>query len=138
MAALTADKAIIERATGKDFNAKLKAAVKVFKGALIMLETATGLYKPAVSAAGQTHALVAEEFGDNTNGSGGAIAVKAREGVFCFLNPASLTATSIGVLAYAVDSQSVNATSASQSIVGCIVDVDADGVWVDLSKKVAG
>lgn len=135
MTALAADRYNATRRLGLDFVFPIKAGVKIYTGALVVIETATGFAKPGVSAAGLICVGVAQETKDNTLGANGALTVAVKHGTYPFSNPAALTATSIGVPAYIVDDQSVNAIATAQSLAGMIVDVNTEGLWVDTYRK---
>lgn len=133
MAALTADRYTDER-LGRDFYFPVKAATKIYAGSIVVLD-GSGWAKPGVGASGLVCVGIAQAFVDNTIGAAanGSQFVKVRFGTFKLGNPAMLTKTSIGGIAYVVDDNNVNATSSSQSLAGIIVDVDGDGqLWVSI------
>jgi len=74
---------------------------------------------------------------DNSAGADGAAKGSVRRGCYQFANSAGadqITLASVGDSAYVVDNQTVAKTSATNTrpVAGKIVDVDADGVWIDI------
>jgi hypothetical protein len=135
MAALTKDRNTPLRA-GEEFSFGVATNAKIYAGALIVLN-ATGFAAPATAAAGLKAVGVAQEFVDNTGGADGAKTVKVRAGLFRFAGDGTVTAPDIGKLAYAVDDQTVadNDNAGARSAAGAILDVDADGVWVEVGAR---
>lgn len=64
----------------------VKANVKIFAGALLVKETATGLVQPCTAGSGLELAGRAEYAIDNTGGADGAKRVAVRRGVFKYLS----------------------------------------------------
>ncbi len=112
------------------------ATTKIYGGSIVMLDS-SGNAAPATAASGLICAGCAEEQVDNSSGSAGDLKVKVRKGTRRFANGASITKADIGDLAFALDDQTVGKTGTSRSAVGRIVDVDSDGVWVDMDDVVA-
>lgn len=136
MTALAADRNTPTR-DGKDFVHPVKAAVKIFAGALVALD-ASGDAAPGSTATGLVAAGRAEEQVDNSAGDDGDLTVRVSKGVFRYANSASgdlITRAEIGDDCYIVDDQTVAKTSATdtRSIAGKIVDVDSLGVWVEFN-----
>lgn len=133
--ALTADRDTPERA-GVDFSFPVAAATKIYAGALVALNAA-GDAVPGATATTLTAVGRADEQVDNT-GAAGAKTVAVRKGVFRFDNSAAgdaITKAEIGDSAYIVDDETVAGTdgTGTRSVAGTIVDVDADGVWVEIA-----
>ncbi len=130
MAALTADRNTPSR-DGISFEIPLAANVKVFAGALVCTDAA-GNATPGATATTLKGAGRAEEAVDNTGGAAGDVAVLVKRGVYRFANAGDVTRAHIRASAYAVDDQTVSASSATntRSVIGTIEDVDAQGVWV--------
>lgn len=136
MTALAADRDTKSRA-GIDFSDPATAAVKIFAGALVVLDAA-GNAKPGITATGLIARGVATEFVDNSAGLAGAVQVNSRKGVFPFANSAAgdaITRAEIGDVCYIVDDQTVAKTdgTGTRSAAGTIVDLDANGVWVKIA-----
>lgn len=134
MAALTKGRNTSER-SGLDFSAPVAAAVLIYEGALVALD-ASGDATPGAVATTLTALGRADERADNSGGAAGDISVKVRKGVFRFDNSSAgdlIARVDIGNDCYIVDDQTVAKTdgTATRSIAGKIVDVDAAGVWVE-------
>ena len=131
MTALTARRRV-KRRTGEIVTHPVAAGAHVFEGALVALEG--GYAKPAYEAGSLVAAGVARVAADNTSGQDGAIKVDVMRGIFAFENAGDVTRGHIGAQAWMVDDQTVAAGSNSngRSPAGKIVDVNEDGVWVDI------
>lgn len=131
MAALTADTAATIMRENERFSFPAAAATKFYKGGIVAINASNVLVK-ATLAAGLKVVGIAEEGIDNTAGAAGAVRVPVRRGLFRFTNAGSFVLSDIGTTAYIADDQSVNKTSASNSAVGIVRDVDSGGVWVEI------
>lgn len=131
MTALTAPRLISEKA-GVTSTVPVAASTKIFQGALVVMDT--GVAKPGYTAAGLVVLGIAEETVDNSAGADGALSVTPKRGTFRFVNLGAdaLTAADVGKDAYLVDDQTVAKTSATatRSIAGTVIDVDASGAWI--------
>jgi hypothetical protein len=137
MVALTAERSA-PRKDGRDYNDPVEAATKIFGGSLVCLNAAGNATKGATAlnlkAIGRARATA-----DNTAGAAGALAVETETGVFRFANSAAgdlIARADLLADCYIVDDQTVAKTTggATRSIAGKIVDVDANGVWVRLTR----
>lgn len=115
----------------------MAASVLVYAGAIVMRNSSGYLTKGA-TATGLVGVGRAEE-----RKTGGASAndetLLYRPGVYRYANSASgdaITIAEIGKPCFVVDDQTVAKTdgSAARSIAGFIVDVDAQGVWVEFDE----
>lgn len=81
---------------------------------------------------------VFEETVDNSDGGDGDATVKVRRGVFRFANGVGLDEISlnhVGKAAFVIDDQTVGlgvGASNGRTLAGKVVDVDAQGVWVEM------
>jgi len=132
MAALTADRDTPRRA-GEDYSHPVAAGTLIYAGAIVMLN-ATGYAQPGATATGLTPAGIAQAQVDNSGGADGDVNVPVRRGVFRLGNDGTVARVDIGGTAYVVDDQTVadNDGAGTRSALGTIVDVDADGVWVQI------
>jgi len=135
MAALTTDRNTPE-IDGVMRDIPVATGVKIFAGALVCF-SATGFATPGATATTLVSAGRAEEQVDNTAGADGAVTVRTKRGVFRFANSAAadaITAAEIGDACYLVDDQTVAKTdaTATRSVAGKIINIDAQGVWVEL------
>lgn len=133
MTALTTERRTAER-KGERLSAPAAADVKVFAGALVMLDSA-GNATPGATATGCYGAGCADETVDNTSGAAGAKTVAIRQGVFAFASAGggdAIGRADIGKKCYIVDDQTVALTdgTGTRSLAGQIVDFDSYGVWV--------
>jgi hypothetical protein len=123
--------------TGQRRSDPVAAATTIYAGALVVLNAA-GNAVPGSTATGLKARGVAQATVDNSAGGAGDLRVESERGVFRFGNSAGadeITRTHIGATAYIVDDQTVAATdgTATRSAAGTIIDVDDQGVWVEIA-----
>ncbi|KAF1692757.1 hypothetical protein CSC62_14075 [Pseudoxanthomonas jiangsuensis] len=111
----------------------VNAAAVIYAGTLVTRLTANGNIVPGGTASAGPAVGVAEE----TVTGDGAKTVTYRRGTFHFANSASgdlIGHGDIGATCYLVDNQTVAKTdnSAARKAAGKIIDVDANGVWVEV------
>ena len=137
MVALTAD-ANTKRRIGDVYTDPVKAATKIFAGAIVCLDAAGNAQQGATAvglkAVGRARAVI-----DNLTGIAGAQTVDSEPGVYRYANSAAadlIARTEIGTDCYVVDDQTVAKTDggATRSIAGKVVDVEATGVWVRFTR----
>lgn len=110
----------------------VKAATKIFKGAMVGVDSA-GNAQPAGLLAGGTVRVrgVAQHTADNTSGAAGAIKVECAPGVFRFNNLGAdlVVAADVGADCYVVDDNTVAKTSATntRAVAGKVEAVEPDG-----------
>jgi hypothetical protein len=134
--ALTGDRNTAER-SGVDLSLPVAAATKIWAGALVVL--AAGYAKGGVNGVGLIAVGRAEEQVDNNAGADGELTVRVKRGVFRYANSGggdAIAAAQIGSVCYIVDDQTVAKTSdtGARSRAGRVVDVDAQGVWVEVGR----
>lgn len=140
MTALAADRDT-KRRDGDIITLGVAASTLIYAGALVCKNSSGYATKGAVATTLKAIGR-AEERADNSAGSNGDITVTVRTGVFQFANSASgdlITIADIGNQCYVVDDQTVAKTNgtSTRSVAGRIVDVDANGVWVEMGPAVA-
>ena len=133
MTATTVDRATPRR-DGEQFVRKM-AAVKILAGTIVCL-SATGYATPGATATTLVADGIAIETVDNSAGAAGDLSIQVEKGVFRFFNSAAgdaITIAEIGDDCWIVDNQTVAKTdgTGTRSKAGRIVDVDAQGVWVE-------
>jgi hypothetical protein len=133
MAALTADRSTPKRA-GEQYSFPVAAATKIYAGSLVVLD-ASGNAEPGTTATGKVAVGRAAEYVDNSAGAAAAVNVTVDAGIFRYANGDTITKTSIGDTAYIVDDQTVSKASSGKSAAGIIIDLDSDGVWVDIRPE---
>lgn len=121
---------------GSIYQHPVKGGAKLFAGALGVL--AAGFATKGATATGLVAIGRVEHFVDNTGGADGDVFVNIRRGVFRFENSDGadeIDRTKIGSTAYIVDDATVAATNDTntRSAAGKIVDVDDDGVWIEIA-----
>lgn len=127
----------IRPASGRE--AILAATIKVYKGALVVRDTATGYDKPGVTGTGLVARGIAdmpEPYVDTTGLAAGSRRIQLLTGVALLANDGSITAANRGSVCYIVDDQTVAATdgTGTRSVAGVIEDVDTRGVWVRIES----
>lgn len=132
--ALTAGR-MTKRRDGKQFQDPVAASTTIYTGALVCLD-ASGNAVPGATATTLTARGICDE-GVTNAGSAGDVVVNVTTGCFLFKNSSStdaITRAEIGDNCYIVDDETVAKTSGSstRSIAGKIVDVDSNGVWVQI------
>ena len=139
MSALTSERNTTQQ-RGETRVEPLAAAVKVWKGGILM-RNAAGFVTKAAPAAGCIGLGRAEATADNGAGLAGAVSVEYRAGVFGFANsggPDAIARADIGKLCYIVDDQTVAKTNgtATRSPAGIVDSIDAGTVWARLDEAV--
>ena len=112
------------------------AAGAVIHAGALVVANASGYAEPGSTATGLTALGRAEEAVDNSGGGDGAATVRVRrKAAFRFENDGTVTQAELGKTCYIVDDQTVAATdgTGTRSAAGKVVDVDADGVWVEIN-----
>ena len=132
MTVLAADRNTPRR-DGDKISVPVAAGELIYAGALVALDASGDAVKGAtattLSGFGRAEARV-----DNSGGAAGDQSVEVRKGVFRFANEGAdlVTRADIGNDCYIVDDQTVAKTNgtATRSVAGKVVDLDAQGVWV--------
>lgn len=142
MAALTADRKYTER-DPVDRNFPVKGGVVCWANALVAIEAATGLLKPAGGAGGlATDAVVgwARFRADNRNGANSAISAEVTKVAARPMQNSgggdAITLADVGKVCYAVDDQTVALTDGggARAPAGLINNVTELGVWLQVTK----
>jgi hypothetical protein len=111
----------------------------IYAGALVALD-ASGNAVPGSTAATLKAAGRAEENVVNNPGAAGAKFINVRRGVFKYANSATdaVTAAHLLGVCYIEDDQTVAATDggATRSPAGRVLEIETDGVWVDIGGEV--
>ena len=131
MTALSADVSRPVREGSVVAGAPLRAGAKVRQGSLLEIDGA-GRVAPATKGGNKTYFGVALEPADNTGGAAGAKKVDVLRRAVVHM---AKTGTAVrGKKAYAADDDTVTDAPGGASSCGRIVDVDDDGVWVELDS----
>lgn len=137
MVALTSERTGSRR-EGTDYSDPVAAATKIFGGGIVCLNAAGDATKGA-TALNLKIIGRAKATADNSAGAAGAINVETETGIFRFANSAAgdlIARADIGAGAFLVDDQTVAKTNGggTRSGAGTIVDVDAQGVWIRITR----
>lgn len=111
----------------------IAAATVIFAGIIAGLNS-SGFLVPASDAAGIRVMGRAEQTVDNSAGAAGDLSADVKEGVFKWNNSgsAAVDPDDRGKIAYVEDDNTVAETGGTHKVkAGRIVDVEADGVWID-------
>ncbi|WP_435100822.1 hypothetical protein [Arhodomonas sp. AD133] len=111
------------------------AGVEIFTGALVVAN-ASGYAAPGSTATGLIYLGRADSHVDNTAGAAGDRQVLVRRGkAFKWKNSGSdpVGQAALGKTCYVVDDETVSATdgAGTQSAAGTVIQIDANGVWVE-------
>lgn len=137
MTALAAQRSTIQMLGGsypEILSVPIADNVVVYKGSLVGLDGA-GRARPMAAAATTARAIGrAEETVDNTGAghSAGKYQVRVAQGIFKWANDTGTAVTNAlrGTACYALDDQTVTGASSGNAVAGTVIDVAADGVWV--------
>ena len=134
MSALTADRNTPFK-DGETIVVPVAAGAVIFAGALVVAN-ATGYAAPGSTAATLSYLGRAELSVNNTGGADGAKTVAVRrKKAFKWANLAGdpVVQADLGKTCYIADDQTVAKTSATntRSVAGKVIQVDADGIWVE-------
>jgi hypothetical protein len=122
MAALTAQLDTLEK-RGDVLAYPVGASKRIYKGALVVVDTTTGYAETGSDAANKNFVGVAYEDADNSSGGAGAISVRVKKTGAHLLNAASGAQTSVGKPALLVDDNTVQTAATTNNIgVGQIVE----------------
>lgn len=147
--ALSAGKQIRKLAEGSDDSAGQLGNTIVYAGAIVMLDS-SGRAKPGATETGSIGVGVAQSnrgidrYDATATGPLGVLAdnvqkIRWDEGTFCLKNSGTdpfLSSDQPGLVAFIEDDQTVGKVSTGKSPAGIFHHLDADGVWVTMSKEV--
>lgn len=127
---------LIKRRDSRLNNDPVAADTVIYTGALVVLD-GDGNAAPGSEATGLTARGICKERSDNSGGAAGDERVETEATVGNFKNSSDadeIDRTHIGSDAYIVDDETVAATdgSSARSVAGQIIDVDDNGVWVQV------
>ena len=116
------------------YELQMAASTTIHQGALVALN-ASGLLVPMSTATGLKAVGRAEE--SKVSGASGVTRCKVSTGVFNWENDAGdlVTAAAKGAVCYATDDQTVSITATGKSVAGVVVDIDSEGVWVNVGLE---
>jgi hypothetical protein len=138
MANLTQPLAIKGKYNEKKIKSVPMGAVKLYRGAIVVLTTAGYANKPT-NTAGERMLGVALETVDNSGGSSGDKEIRvATDGIWNFAKSGTITQANAGQAVYASDDQTVYQT-VNNNLVGKVSHVESVGdssgtIWYDISE----
>jgi hypothetical protein len=100
---------------------EVKTAVKIFKGAMVAVDAATGYALPAANTSGYIFQGIARDRADNTDGASGEITVVVDRPARFSVILASAAITDIGLDVYVADDNTVTKTVGNGVYVGKVV-----------------
>lgn len=130
MAALTATRSTLERESphGQTFHITGADSTQFYQGGLVALNATTKRLQPMTAAAGLVCVGRCEE--TVLTGASNTRKIRVRSGCFKWNNADLVAATDAGELASCTDDNTVRRTAAGSSIVGSVLEIEADGAWV--------
>lgn len=140
MAPLAAER-LRKARTGSRVNGPVKAGAQIYRGGLAASVAGVLIAARAATSRAELDGLRIVGLAVDSAVGGGAdgdVRLDADRGIFQLANGAgadALTFADIDSLCFAIDDQTVGKTTGggARAIAGKVVDVDADGVWVDTS-----
>ena len=114
---------------GERFSDAVLGGSQIWAGSLVVLD-ASGYAQPATAEAGLVVRGVALHSVDARDEADGALQIETGTGICRLAAAETIDRSHIGEVAYAEDDQSVGLTATERTVVGPIVDVDVEGVWV--------
>ncbi len=134
MAALTKDKNVNSKETGRSIAVQVAASTQIFAGAMVSAN-ATGFAIPAADTAGTVVMGIAEEAGDNSSGADGDIEIRIRKGTFELLTLGTVVdQADVGRAVFVSDDQNVEKTGgvANNIKAGLLdsLDTETGNPWV--------
>lgn len=135
-AALTEARATPER-DGARVSLGVASNTVIYAGSMVAIST-NGYAVAASDAAGEKVVGRAEKTVDNSGTAGdAALSIVVARGIFAWVNGDTFTIADVGSLAYVEDDQTVQkaASATNDVVVGRIIDVNSDGVWVDSTDR---
>ncbi len=136
MAALTDKRDTKQRGAGAvpaQSRVPVLASTLLHQGSLVAVDTA-GFLVPGATATTLRAAGRSADRVDNSAGGNGDEIARVDHGIFRWLNSGGdpITVADRYLTCFIEDDQTVSRTDSSQSAAGIVIDVDADGVWVQM------
>lgn len=112
------------------------AAGKEMTEATMAAINADGYAETATATEGLLIAGCVQSYCDNRNGEDGEQTVSVKRGTFVWENDGSIKETDILKPCYIKDEVTVTITADGSSVAGIILEVDSDGVTVDMTQGI--
>lgn len=122
--------------SGASIMVGVQSGVVIYAGAMTAICTTNGLAEPATNKAKQMVIGRAQSSVDTTGaGLSTTKTITIDRGILRWENGGTNTDANIGSTAYVLDDNTVTGAIGQTNKAGTIIDVDADGVWVDHNVK---
>lgn len=120
---------------GKSFRFPIAEAILAYAGGLAAINS-SGYCTKASATTGLNIRGIFESQVDNSAGANGALNADVKTGIFKLINSGvnPITDAHIGTACYAEDDVTVGSSPTGKSVAGIVVQVDSDGVWVDVGR----
>lgn len=124
-----------ERTGNRMLNIPAKGGAELVEATMAAIN-ADGYAEAATASAGLLIAGCVQRYCDNRNGEDGEQTVSVKRGTFVWENDGSIEETDILKPCYIKDERTVTITADGSSVAGIILEVDEDGVTVDMTQGV--
>ncbi|MCX8502012.1 MAG: hypothetical protein ORO03_10015 [Alphaproteobacteria bacterium] len=110
----------------------VKAGVKIYQGAMVGIDNASGY--AVVGGTGQNNKVIgiAARTADNTSGTDAAISVIVESGIYLFPAVSADVPIIIDGAVYAADDSTIKKTQGTSPAAGILFEIDQEGLWVKL------
>ena len=122
-----------ERTGNRMLNIPVKGGAELTEATMAAIN-GDGYAAPAAASAGLKVAGCVQRYCDNRNGADGEQTVSVKRGVFVWDNDGTIKETDILKPCYIKDERTVTITADGSSVAGTILEVDEDGVTVDMTQ----
>lgn len=122
-----------ERTGNRLLSLPAKAGVMLQEATMAAIN-ADGYAEPATAASGLIIAGCVQKYCDNRNGEDGGQRVNVKRGTFVWENDGTIKETDILKPCYIKDKVTVTITADGSSMAGIILEVEPDGVTVDMMQ----
>lgn len=126
-----------ERTGNRMLNIPAKGGAEMTEATMATIN-GDGYATPATASAGLKVAGCVQRYCDNRNGADGEQTVSVKRGVFVWDNDGTIKETDILKPCYVKDERTVTITADGSSVAGIILEVEDDGVTVDMTQAGAG
>ena len=124
-----------ERAGNRMLNLPVKGGVKLTEASMAAIN-ADGYAVPAEACAGLRVAGCVQRYCDNRNGGDGVQTVSVKRGAFVWDTDGTIKRNVILKPCYVKDERTVSITADGSCVAGIILEVDGDGVTVDMAQGI--
>lgn len=122
-----------ERTGNRMLNIPVKGGAELAEATMAVIN-GDGYAEAASASAGLLIAGCVQRYCDNRNGADGEQTVSVKRGIFVWENDGTIKKTDILKTCYIKDERTVSITADGSSAAGTILEVDEDGVTVDMTQ----